>query len=216
MRYIEREGRTVEEALLKALGDAGIGRADARYEVLDEGLYGERPARVRLYLDAEEFDKIEEVVQEFLSKIGAKADVETIIPRNNNTFYVNVSTRGWDAALIGKEGKTLEALDYLLNLILKKRLPGVKVQLDIAGYRERRKRFIVNKALAIARRVKETGKEMRMDPLTPEEQRLVREALRRDSAVRVRIIQHGSENILVIAPAQRRRKRKSSARKDEE
>lgn len=216
MRYIEREGRTVEEALLKALGDAGIDRTEAHYEVLDEGLYGERPARVRLYLDTGEFTQIEEVVREFLGKIGAPVEIETIIPRENNTFYVDVNTRNWDAALIGKEGRTLEALEHVLNLILKKRMPGIKVELDIAGYRERRKRFIINKALAIARRVKETGKEMSMDPLTPEERRLVREALRGDSAVRVRVVQHGNQSILVISPAQRRKRRSSGQRQAKE
>ncbi len=200
MRYIEEEGRTVEEALEKALEKAGIDRNEARFEVLNEGL-GEKPARVRLYLDTEDMDLIENLIREFIGILGTRIDVE-IEPRKKG-YYVNIHTRGYDSALIGKGGKTLEALDYLINLMLRRKKPNIQVELDISRYRERRREFLRNKALAVARRVKETGKEMRIDPLTPEERKLVRETLKKDRSIKVYQVGRGEEATLVVAPVKR-------------
>jgi len=88
---------------------------------------------------------------------------------------------------------------------LRRKKSNLQVELDISHYRERRKEFLKNKALAVARRVKETGKEMRIDPLTPEERRLVRDTLRKDRSIRVYLVGRGGEATLVVAPAKRSR-----------
>jgi len=103
MRYIEEEGKTVEEALEKALRKAGIERSEARFEIINEGFSGE-PARIRLYLENEDFDIIEGVIKEFFDKLGVKVEVE-IEPRKRRKYYVNIHTRGYDSVFIGKRGK---------------------------------------------------------------------------------------------------------------
>jgi len=198
MRYIEEEGRTVEEALEKALERVGIDRSEARFEVLSEG-GGGKSAKIRLYIEAEELDIIESTVKDFLDKLGTRGEVE--IEPQKKRYYVNIHTRGYDSALIGRGGKTLEALDYLINLMLKRKKTDISITLDVSRYRQRKREFLLNKAKAIARRVKETGREMRMDPLSPEERRLVRDALRKDKEVRTYTVDRGGELILVIAPS---------------
>jgi spoIIIJ-associated protein len=198
MRYIEEEGKTVEEALEKALERGGVDRSEARFEVLSEGVGG-KPARIRLYLEAEDLDLIEGTIKEFLEKLGTRGEVE--IEPQKKRYYVNIRTRGYDSALIGRGGKTLEALDYLLNLMLKRKKTDINISLDVSHYRLRKREFLINKAKAIAQRVKETGREMRMDPLSPEERRLVRDALKRDKEIRTYTVDRGGELILVIAPS---------------
>ncbi len=198
MRYIEEEGKTVEEALEKALRKAGIERSEARFEIVNEG-FSDEPARIRLYLDDEDFDIIEGVIKEFFDKLGVKVEVE-IEPRKRRKYYVNIHTRGYDSVFIGKRGKNLNALDHLINLLVKRKKNGLIVDLDVSGYKKRHKEFLINKAKAIARRVKETGMEMRFDPLEPEERKLVRDILRRDKKVRVYQVGRGDNVVLVIAP----------------
>jgi len=94
----------------------------------------------------------------------------------------------------------LNALDHLINLLVKRRNNGLIVDLDISGYKKRHKEFLINKARAIARRVKETGMEMRFDPLEPDERKLVRDILRRDKKIRVYQVGRGDNVVLVIAP----------------
>ncbi len=201
MRYIEEEGRTVEEALEKALEKGGIDKEDAKFEVIDPGGNG-KPARVRLYLDAEEFDLIERTILEFLKKLGTTGTVE--IKPGTKRYYVNVRTRGYDSTLIGRDGRNLEAFEHLVKLMVQRKVHKINLELDVAGYKERKLKLLLNKARAVARRVKETGKEMRIDPLTPEERRIVREELRKDKEIRVYTIRRGRNIYLIVAPAKKK------------
>ncbi len=202
MRYIEEEGRTIEEALEKALEKGGIDREEARFEVIDPGGDG-KPARVRLYLDAEELELIEGIIQEFLEKLGTRGNVE--IKPGPKGYYVNVRTRGYDSVLIGRDGKNLDAFEHLIKLMVQRKLHRIDLKLDVSSYRERKRKLLLNKALAVARRVKDTGKEMRIDPLTPEERRIVREELRKDKEIRVYTIRRGRNIYLIVAPAKKQR-----------
>ncbi len=197
MRYIEERGRTVEEALEKALQRAQIDPSDAVYEVVRDGSSG-GPALVRLYTEIPELETIEQVVTEFFEKLGGKVEIE-VMPKRTK-YYVDIRTRNFDSLLIGKGGKTLEALDYLLNLMIRRKLPDITVEVDVSGYKERKRQFLINKALAIARRVRETGREMRMDPLTLRESRLVRNALKKEKGIRTYTVGRGDQKVLVIAP----------------
>ena len=199
MRYIEEEGKTVEEALEKALKKAGIERSEARFEIINEGLSGE-PAKIRLYLDDEDFDIIEGVIKEFFDTLGVKVEID-IEPKRRKRYNVNIHTRGYDSVFIGKRGKNLEALAYLLSLLIKRKKNDIQVDIDVSGYRRRHREFIINKAKAVAKRVKETGMEMRIDDnLNPDERKLVRDVLKRDKKVRVYQVGRGDNVVLVVAP----------------
>jgi spoIIIJ-associated protein len=200
MRYIEEEGRTPHEALEKALESSGILKSEARYQVVDEGGDG-RPAKVRLYLDVEDFELIENTVREILKSMDVRADVEVTIEKSN--YHVNVSAGRFDPVLIGRSGRTLDALAHIVGLIIKRKKPNLKVNFDVSEYNKKKRQFTINKALAVAQRVKDTGMEMSLDPLTPEERRVIRTVLRKDKEIRVLTIGSGKDQTLVIAPVQR-------------
>ncbi len=198
MRYVDVEGTTVEEALRKALEETGITLEDARFEVLRDGLGGE-PAKIRLYLDTEELNILEEILSQLLEKMGSRL-VEMEVRSKGDRYYVNVTTRGFDAVLIGPRGRTLEAFQLIVTQMLRRRGVEFPITLDIAGYLERRRKFIANKALAVARRVQETGQEMRLDQLSPHELRIAQRALRKVKGVRYYRVERGKQEILVVAP----------------
>ncbi len=198
MRYLDKEAPTVEEALKAAIEEAGITMEEAWFEVLNDGLSG-KPAKVRLYLDIEELKRLEEILQEILTRMGSEL-LEMEVRSKGGQYYVNITTRGMDAALIGSRGRTLEALQYLVRLILRKKGVDLPITLDIAGYLERRRKFIANKAIAVARRVLETGQEMRIDQLGPRELRIAERAIRKVKGVRAQRVHRGDEEILLVVP----------------
>ena len=171
---------------------------EAWFEVLNDGLSG-KPAKVRLYLDIEELKRLEEILQEILTRMGSEL-LEMEVRSKGGQYYVNITTRGMDAALIGSRGRTLEALQYLVRLILRKKGVDLPITLDIAGYLERRRKFIANKAIAVARRVLETGQEMRIDQLGPRELRIAERAIRKVKGVRAQRVHRGDEEILLVVP----------------
>lgn len=198
MRYIDKEAPTVEEALKAAIEEAGITMEEAWFEVLNDGLSG-KPAKVRLYLDIEELNHLADILNEILTRMGSEL-LEMEVRSKGGQYYVNITTRGMDAALIGSRGRTLEALQYLVRLMLRKRGVELPITLDVAGYLERRRKFIANKAVAVARRVLETGQEMRIDQLDPRELRIAERAIRKVKGVRAQRVHRGDEEILLVVP----------------
>ncbi|MBD3285652.1 hypothetical protein GF359_04265 [candidate division WOR-3 bacterium] len=154
--------------------------------------------------DSNERDTFGEELFEVLSKIinlaGFRARVEWR-KRGDNDYYINVRTRRSDGLLIGRAGETLRSLQMIVTAILQRRysrLPSTVV--DVGGYKQRRENFLRKKAMAIAKIVLETGREMALDPLTDKERRLVEQALDEKPEIRYYTIGTGYRKNVIIAP----------------
>lgn len=81
-------------------------------------------------------------------------------------------------ALVGQHGHTLDAIQYLLMLIVnKKRDNRVRITVDAAGYRARRIETLSKFANQLADEVVSSGQEAITDPLNPLERRIIHTAL---------------------------------------
>jgi len=198
MEYIDAEGTTPDEALRKVLSKVGLEPRGVRYEVLAPGGPTSR-ARVRVWAEPKEVQEAKKIIREFLKKIGTKAKVDFLLIEKKH-YRVNLRTRSWDRVLIGRGGETLRCLEYLLNLILRRNKVKIQMDLDISGYREKQRQFYLNKALAVAVRVKETGQEMTLDTIPPDQRHYIREILKQDPEIKVYTAGRGSETCLVLAP----------------
>jgi len=88
------------------------------------------------------------------------------------------------ALLIGKEGKVLEALQYIVQRIIQRNIPERQVLhiiIDIAGYRKKREDEISKLAREIAERVSKSGQSILMQPMGSWERRVVHMALKDDA-----------------------------------
>ncbi len=111
---------------------------------------------------------------------------------------------GADGLLIGKKGQNLEALEHLLRRMVGKQLRrSVRLEVDIGGYRERRVTALESKATSMASRVKSSGKEMQVEPLSAAERRIVHLALVGDPQVKTYTVGDGDLKSVVIAPQRR-------------
>ncbi len=196
-RFYDAEGKTVEEAVKKAQEALDMVGRPLRYVIMSDGK-GNRPAMIRVFLNLEEVELIESLINEFFEKLGVKPQIH-MIPRQKR-YYVNIVTKKYDSVLIGRNGETLKELDYLLSILVRRKKPDLHLTVDVNGYRERRKRFLINKTLAIAKQVKETGREMSLDPLTEQELRIVKDALKKEKGVILRAVGKEPNITYVIAP----------------
>ena len=86
--------------------------------------------------------------------------------------------------LIGKRGQTLDALQYIVRLVINKEIGGyLKVKVDTENYRERRKETLESLAKNIAYKVKRTKRSVTLEPMNPYERRLIHSALQNDKFV---------------------------------
>ncbi|GFN23106.1 RNA-binding cell elongation regulator Jag/EloR [Thermanaeromonas sp. C210] len=187
MKEVEMAGKSVEEAVEAALRVLGAGREEVQVEVLEEGskglfgFLGSRQARVRVILP----DNPEKLIKEFLEGVLKAMAVQAGIEIRRREEYFLVSFHGRDlGVLIGRRGETLNALQYLTNLAVNRALRDkVKVVLDAEGYRKRREQALVRLAKRLSERVKRTGNRIVLEPMTPQDRRVIHTALQNDSQV---------------------------------
>ena len=88
------------------------------------------------------------------------------------------------AVLIGRHGKTLDSIQFLVSTIVSKKT-GYRhpVVVDVKGYKHRRKQKIISIAKASAARAIRQKQEVKLRPMTPYERRVVHVALRDDKRV---------------------------------
>lgn len=181
METVEKVGKTVEEAVEQALADLRIDRENAVIEVLEEpskglfGLLGHRPAKVRV--SVKETPSLR--ARQFLEKIFRVMDlsVKMEIMEKDNDLLINMSGSGL-GVLIGRRGETLNALQYLVNLsVNKNQLKRSKIILDVEGYRRRREQALERLALRLAEKAKRRGKNVVLEPMNPQERRIIHTAL---------------------------------------
>lgn len=106
--------------------------------------------------------------------------------------------------LIGRDGQTLMALQYLTSRILARQCPGgTRVELDSKAYREQRDESLKVMALRLAEKVKAEGRAQSTKPLSSGHRRIVHMALNSDSSIRTRSQGEGDLKRVVIALASR-------------
>ena len=144
-------------------------------------------------------DLFRQEVQFVAHHIGIRARVE--VQLHPEGYYANIHARRSRGIIIGRHGATLEAIGYIVRLMVARHYPNVqKVIVDIAGYRQHRASFLSAKAQAIARIVTESGREMELEPLTFEELEVVHDELKKTPGVRARAVGEGSPRIVILSP----------------
>ena len=98
---------------------------------------------------------------------------------------VVVDIRGNDLSiLIGRKAETLNALQYITNLIIGRHLEKwVPLQIDVEGYRARRELALKNLAERMAEQARSSGRRQVLEPMSANERRLIHIALREDETV---------------------------------
>ncbi|MEW5783618.1 MAG: RNA-binding cell elongation regulator Jag/EloR [Bacillota bacterium] len=182
MKEIEATGRTVDEAILKALASLGIKSDNAEVDVLNEpaqGIFsfiGNKGARVSVKVRYEPAEYLERYLNKMLHLMNLEGKVE--ITEDNEKVYgtINGNKVG---VLIGRRGRTLNELQYLLNSVIRRQFEGFKkmVIIDVESYRVRRERTLTQLAKSIARKVIQSGHEQVLEPMTPQERRIIHMAL---------------------------------------
>ncbi len=105
------------------------------------------------------------------------------------------------AVLIGRHGKTLDALQFLISSITARTI-GFKypVVVDVEGYKSRQRQKLESLAYSTAKRALSQGKSMKMRPMTPYERRIIHIALRDFDGVETASEGEGSARHVVVIP----------------
>jgi spoIIIJ-associated protein len=138
------------------------------------------------------------VLQRIIDLITTDAEISCEKKTNQILFYI----KGGNAAiLIGKQGQTLEAIQYLVEKIVNKHSEQrIRIQIDIEGYFEKRQNNLKRLAERLAEKAKRSGKPITIGQMNANDRRTVHLALRDDSGVRTQSVGDGFLKKLLIFP----------------
>lgn len=181
MSYIEKTGRTVDEAVESALKEMNLTREQVDIEIMEEptkglfGILGGRPARVRVIKKDGPLERARALLERVMQAMKLEVDMEVI--EKNEKVLININ--GPDLGiLIGRRGETLDALQYLVNLSSNKNTEKRKrIIIDIEGYRKRREETLKKLAYKLADKAKQRGRNVVLEPMNSMERRIIHTAL---------------------------------------
>ena len=180
MKFVEKSGKSVEEALRLALIELDASREQVEIEVLDEGSkgflgIGAKETRIRVSKKNSVTDVAHNFLSSLLKEMNIAAEIEIVLGQD----ALNINIIGEDMAiLIGKRGQTLDSLQYLVSLVVnKERDDYLRVVLDTENYRAKRKETLEGLAEKLASKVKKSRKNVILEPMNPYERRIIHSAL---------------------------------------
>ncbi len=186
MKFVEKSGKSVEEALRLALIELDATREQVEIEVLDEGSkgflgIGAKETKIRVSKKNSVTDVAHTFLSSLLKEMNIAAEIEIVLAQD----ALNINIIGEDMAiLIGKRGQTLDSLQYLVSLVVnKERDDYLRVVLDTENYRAKRKETLEGLAEKLASKVKKSRKNVILEPMNPYERRIIHSALQNNPNV---------------------------------
>jgi len=181
LRSVIKEAKTVDEALRQALEELGIDEDQAEIEIINEGnkgllgLIGNKNAVVKVT----EKLNIEIIEKDFLEPLFEKMAIEADMEITMEDGLINIRLTGDDVGIIiGRRGETLDALQYLLSLVINRyTLDYTRVILDVADYRKKRAETLQRLAKRVAEKVSRTRRNITLEAMNPYERRIIHSSL---------------------------------------
>lgn len=130
-------------------------------------------------------EKAQATLKKIISFVIEDGEVEAISKEENKVIVLGIKTSN-PGILIGRHGHTLDALQYVVNIIVNKGIEESnrkKIIIDIEGYRERRKDIVSRYAYEKAEIVKRSGKKIALCSMNAIERRMVHLVLQEEPEV---------------------------------
>lgn len=187
MREITASGVTVEEAVQSALEQLNTTRDHVEVEVIDKGkkglwgVFGTKRAIVKVTISQNQIEQAENFLQDVTNNMNVSTEVTTSVEGNHLTFELSGEKI---ALLIGKRGQTLNAIQYLVHLVVNKDTNEYyTVTVDAEGYRGRRKETLESLAEKMADKATRLNKKVALEPMPAFERKIIHSALQKNNKV---------------------------------
>ena len=199
----EVTARTVEEAIEIALEQLGADRDQVEVDVISQGKggilgFGAEPALTSLPANLPAVAKI--TVDNLLRSMKVSATATPRPQQEGEEDTIELDIEGEDSGLlIGRRGETLRALQFTVNLLVGQSTRG-RVILDVEGYRERRYISLRTLASRVAERVASTGRPITLEPMAPNERRVIHITLADNPRVATESTGMGESRKITVLP----------------
>ena len=212
MKNYEFEGKNTEEALEKASRELHLPVEELDFDIIEPGsagifgLVGGKRAKIKVTAkvlkEAHEDDGALPLSLETLENILALIPIDTTVNAEQTDGKIILNIEGdTSGLLIGRKGKTLDALQYIVNKIVNKAMEKrMYIVVDSENYRERRKESLTQMAFKMGEKAKRIKKSVTTNLLNPHDRRIVHLALKEDEGLDTRSRGEGLLKKVIIIP----------------
>ncbi len=217
MSVLEVEEKSVEEAIAAACRETSIFLANSLKLKLSRrvppgifGIVGAKKAKIRVSAQDNASSKLLPSTPRPSCPIFFSTSIcrqSSNGNRKDDHFYLNIISNG-SGLLIGKRGKTLNALQYLVSKILHKEVgnENYSVIVDTENYRSKREQSLSELAQQLSDKVKKSHRPLTTGPMNAQDRRIIHLALKEDQEVRTKSKGEGTLRRVVIYPVKRGQK----------
>jgi len=207
----EFEGKTVDEAIEKACKELNLKREQLQIDVITSGssgifgIVGARKAKIRVspkeMLPDDQVKLAKEVLENILNPFDVPVVVEGKIKEDQ--IYLDIISNG-SGLFIGRRGQTLDALQYIVNKIVKKEISQcLSIVVDSENYRERRKKSLIDLAKQLGRKARKSSRPVASSPMNAHDRRIIHLTLKKEKGVRTKSKGEGAFRKVVVFPVKR-------------
>ncbi|EAD8960369.1 protein jag [Listeria monocytogenes] len=206
MRDITAQGSNVEEAIQNALSTLETTRDKVEVEVLDEGKkgifgIGSRLAMVKVIEKEDGIQVAIDYLLDVATKMGAVITIDVEEVGKDVKLQIKGDSLGM---LIGKHGQTLNALQYLTQLIANKTTSQYKnIIVNVGDYRERRHETLVILANKMADKAFKTKRAVHLEPMPSFERKIIHAILSENEQIETHSEGRDPYRYIVIKPVRK-------------
>ena len=218
MKELEISAKNVDEATRVALEQLGVSRDQVEITVIKKGKsgvlgVGAEDARIKVALLEDEEEPLSSVdgaeaarmvLSETLRLMGITATVD-VSRSSDPSEPVTLNIEGDDlGVLIGRRGQALSSLQYLVRLIVAEKLKKwVSINVDVDWYKKRHYESLKKLALRLAEQVTRRRRPVTMEPMPPDERRIIHITLANNPEIKTESTGEGEGRRVVIQSRKR-------------
>ncbi len=153
-------------------------------------------------------EQIIDAAKNFLREVFAAMtlDVTIEVEELAEGVKLNLSGKGL-GVLIGRRGQALDALQYLLNLAVNRKVDDkIFFTLDVEDYRRRREEALIKLAKSVAERAIKTRREVRLEPMSRHERKIIHTVLQENDRVETHSTGEDPYRYVIVTPVKRGRR----------
>ena len=167
------EGKTKEEAIEKAISDLNVSEEELyikEKEIVEGKLFKSKKVSIDVYTRSQVIEYIKDFIEELGTDMGIEINSE--VNYKDESYKIMLASAD-SAILIGKDGRTLNAIQVLLRQSLNNILcTNVRILVDASGYKAKKEHYLERDVEDIARQVSKTGIEAKLDPMNSYDRRV--------------------------------------------
>ena len=211
MSTLEFEDKSVEEAIEAASRELKLPREKLEIEIISKGssgifgIVGARRAKIRVTTKTPPAGLAAEQSKEVLDEILKHIDLPMVVEAEarEGYSYLNIISNG-SGLLIGKRGKTLNALQFLVTKIVSRQTgETASLVVDTENYRSKREESLGLLARQLCEKVKKSHRSLTTGPMSAQDRRVIHLALKDDHDVRTKSKGEGSLRRVIIYPVRK-------------